>query len=193
MNRHTSLWKSRINPNKIPNTGENVTSEIHYLAKHKFKTITHALQVFHVHVHKLITFCAFSIQTYEWVTGGSAKKLTILFKKFKPNTVSSQLTFTEVINGSEHLPSMVTVIKHGMELLKISLLKRKHKPDASSRLEATGKSTDTRERLALLSIFNAKLSHMTRNVSSVKELLSLFSFRMWSLNVQLDANNARKS
>jgi len=88
------------------------------------------------------------------------------------------LTFTEAINGSEHLPSTVTVIKHGMELLRISLLKHKHKPDASSRLEATGKSTDTRERLALLSIFNAKVSHMARNVSSVKELLSLFSFIM---------------
>jgi hypothetical protein len=123
-------------------------------------------------------FLHISIRTYEWVTGGSAKKLTILFKKFKPNTVSSQLTFTETINGSEHLPSTVTVIKHGMELLKISLLKRKHKPDASSRLEATGKSTDTRERLALLSIFSAKVSHITRNVSSVKEVLSLFSFTM---------------
>jgi hypothetical protein len=123
-------------------------------------------------------FSHIPIRTYEWVTGGSAKKLTILFKKFKPNTVSSQLTFTETINGSEHLPSTVTVIKHGMELLKISLLKRKHKPDASSRLEATGKSTDTRERLALLSIFSAKVSHITRNVSSVKEVLSLFSFTM---------------
>lgn len=133
------------------------------------------------------------IKSYKCVTDGSTKKLTTLFKKFKPNTVSSQLTFTETINGSEHLPSTVTVIKHGMELLKISLLKRKHKPDASSRLAATGISTDTRERFALLSIFSANVSHITRNLSSVKELLSLFSSRMWSLKVQLYSNYGRKS
>ena len=115
------------------------------------------------------------INTYEWAADGSAKKLTTLFKKFKPNTVSSQLTFTETINGSEHLPSTVTVIKQGMELLKISLLKRKHNPDASSRLEVTGRSTDTRERFALLSIFSAKVSQITRNLSSVTELLPLFN------------------
>ena len=79
------------------------------------------------------------------------------------------------------------VIKQGIELLKISLLNRKRKPDASSRLLETGISTDTRKRFALPSIFNARHLQITRKLSFTTRLsaLSLFSSPMWSLNVQL--------
>lgn len=107
----------------------------------------------------------------------STKKFTILFNKFKPKTVSSQLTLTDTFSGSEHLPSTVRVIKQAAKLLRISLLNRNFKPDASSRSEATGISTETRKMFAFLSIFNAKLSHITRYLSLVNKLppLSLFS------------------
>lgn len=118
---------------------------------------------------------------------GSAKKFTILFSRFKPNTVSSQLTLTDTFSGSEHFPSTARVIKQVIELLKISLLNRKRKPDASSRLAETGMSTDTRTTFALLSIFNARLSHSTRNLSFTNKPspLSSLSTLMWSMNVQL--------
>lgn len=96
---------------------------------------------------------------------GSAKIFTILFKRFRPNTVSSQLIFTDTFSGSKHVPSREREIKQGNELLKSSPLNRKHKPEASSRLAETGMSTDTRKRFALLSIFRVKPSQMTRNWS----------------------------
>lgn len=117
----------------------------------------------------------------------STKKLTILFNRFKPNTVSSQLTLAETFNGSEHFPSTVMVIKQGTELPKISLLNRKDKPDASSNLAATGISTDTRKIFALLSIFDARLSHITRYLSFSNKLssVSLSTSPRWSVKVQL--------
>lgn len=129
-----------------------------------------------------------NLANYEWVKEGSTKKFTILFNKFKPNTVSSQLTLTEMFSGSQHLPLTVIVIKHSFEVLKISLLNRKDKPDASSRFVAIGISTDTRKRFALLSIFNASFLQISRRLSVVtNELssLSLFNSPMWSLKVQL--------
>lgn len=143
----------------------------------------------HFFLHKIIDNSTVftSLLNHKWVIEGSTRKFTILFNRFKPNTVSSQLTLMVTFNGSEQLPSIVMVIKQGMELLKISLLKRKRKPDASSRLEATGISTDTRKRFALLSIFTAKLLQITRNLSFVSELspLSLFISLMWSVKVHL--------
>lgn len=115
------------------------------------------------------------------------RKLTILFNRFRPNTVSSQLTFTNTFNGSEHLPSAVMVIKQGIELLRISPLNRKHKPETSSCLAEIGMSTDTREKFALLSIFNARLSQTNRKLSFTNALspLSLLSSPMWSTKVKL--------
>lgn len=82
---------------------------------------------------------------------------------------------------------MVMVIKQGAEVLKSWLLNRKHKPVASSRFAATGKSTDTRWRFALLSIFNARFRQITRNLSSTNELspLSLSNSLIWSVKVHL--------
>lgn len=127
------------------------------------------------------------LTSYLWAWEGSTEKFTILFRRFNPNTVSSQFTLTDISNGSEHLPSTVMVIKHGAEVLKILLLNRKHKPVASSSFAATGKSTDTRWRFALLSIFNARLRQITRNLSSTNELspLSLSNSSMWSVKVHL--------
>lgn len=91
-----------------------------------------------------------------------------------------------MLSGSQHLPLTVIVIKHSFEELKISPLNRKHKPDASLRFEAIGISTDTRNRFALLSIFNARLLQISRNLSVVtNEPSSLFDSPMWSLKVQL--------
>ena len=129
------------------------------------------------HQYSITTwFCLTILTNYKWVGEGSTKKLTTLFNKFKANTVSSQFTLTDTSSGSEHLPSMVRVIKQGFEVLKISLLKRKHKPDASSSLAAIGISTDTRKRFALLSIFNARLLQISRNMSFTNELSLLSSF-----------------
>lgn len=136
---------------------------------------------------KLHGFCLTILINYKWVGEGSTKKLTTLFNKFKPNTVSSQFTLTDKSSGSEHLPSTVRVIKQGFEVLKISLLKHKHNPDASSSLAAIGISTEAMKRFALLSIFNARLLQISRNLSFTNELsfLSLSDSLMWSMNVQL--------
>ena len=128
--------------------------------------------------------------TFYWLllgTEGLPKNFTILFNKFNPNTVSSQFTFTVTCRGSKHFPSTVSETKHGNELLRISALNRRHKPVASSRKLATGSSMDTRKTFALLSIFNAKLLHMRRNLSSSigLSLFSSLSFPRWSVNVHL--------
>lgn len=127
------------------------------------------------------------LSVYWLGTGGLPKKFTILFKKFNPNTVSSQLTFTVTSRGSKHFPSTVSVTKHGIELLKISVLNRRHRPVASSSRAATGSSIDMRKTFALLSIFNARLLQMRRNLSSSigSSPFPLFSFPRWSVNVPL--------
>lgn len=115
---------------------------------------------------------------------GSVKKFTTRFNKFRPKTVSSQLTFTDNVSGSEHLPSTVIVSKQGIELLNISPLNRNRNPDASSRLVPTGMSTDTRKRFALLRTFEAKPSHITRKLSFVAGS-TLLSSSTWSVNEHL--------
>lgn len=126
--------------------------------------------------------------TFYWLgTDGLPNMFTILFNKFKPNTVSSQFTLTVTCRGSKHLPSTVSETKHGIELLRISALNRRHRPVASSRKLATGSSMDTKKMFALASIFSAKLLQMRRNLSSSIGLsfFSSFNFSRWSLNVHL--------
>lgn len=96
---------------------------------------------------------------------GSTMKLAILFNRFKPKTVSSQLILTVIFRTSVHLPSTVIVIKRGISLLKILLLNLNRRPVASSSEFATGKSTDTRCRFELLSTFSVIHSQMLRNLS----------------------------
>lgn len=72
------------------------------------------------------------------------RSATSLFNKLRPNVVSSQFIFTVTLNGSEHFPSVSRVIRHGFELLNISPVNRKRKPDASSILKETGISVDKR-------------------------------------------------
>lgn len=95
----------------------------------------------------------------------STMKLAILFNRFKPKTVSSQLILTVKFRSSLHLPWTVMVIKRGISLLKILLLNLKRRPVASSSVLATGKSTDTRCRFELLSTFSVIDSQMVRNLS----------------------------
>ena len=96
---------------------------------------------------------------------------TTLFRRFRPNTVSSQFTLTVRSSGSEAGPSATTVIRQGFKVLRTSLLNRQHRPEASSMLKVTGMSMDTRWTLALLSTFDARL-WATRRFLSVWSVLS---------------------
>src|SRR4051812_34193691 len=53
---------------------------------------------------------------------------TTLFRRFRPNAVSSEFTLTMRSSGSEVCPSATMVIRQGFEVLRISLLNRQHKP-----------------------------------------------------------------
>jgi hypothetical protein len=82
---------------------------------------------------------------------------TILFRRFKANTVSSEFTLAVRYSGPEACPSARIVSRQGFEVLGISLLNLQQKPDASSTLKVTGISIETSCTLALLSIFDATL------------------------------------
>jgi hypothetical protein len=82
---------------------------------------------------------------------------TILFRRFRANSVSSEFTLAVSSSGSEACPSARIVIRQGFKVLGISLLNLQHKPDASSTLKVTGISIETRCMFALLSIIDATL------------------------------------
>lgn len=100
---------------------------------------------------------------------------TTLFRRFRPNAVSSEFTLAVRSSGSEICPSARMVIRQGFEVLRISLLNRQHKPEASSMLKVTDISIETKWKLALLSIFDARLWAIRRFLSVCSSLSSLCS------------------